>query len=320
MTLTDTPPLTDTPAQDALATVAPPLTAGGQIHKWGTYLGIDWAWNTMSGVTFSDWAEFNETGQKLWSKPVGEGFDKVLSFAIQDVDKRAASVKNGTMFANIIMGGMMTIPPLLLLENKTVKKSIVQWLDRSIYGNERVENDPQFQQSYAAMENEPKKDFAAGMLARFAALTPLLTLVLWERTREPLEANYFSHLKGGSETLATSVGFTKERLGNHTSPEHLDDRWKNIHKSAAMDFGFGFPYAVMHEFFYNKFANLMHHKEKRQEVLPPEALRQSGTINDIPPQGGEVLNLNAAPTRTVTHATAAKTRALPVEEGFAAVR
>ncbi len=281
---------------------------GQNIHKWGSYLGIDWVFNTLSGVSFAYWGKYTELGQKAWSGPVEHMFEAGLSHVIKNEKQLASSVEHGSMFASIIMGGMMTIPPLMILENRGVKKSIVQSLDRVIYGNDRVERDPTFQQAYAAMDHEPKKNFTTGMLARFAALTPLLAIILIPETKEKAKALYFDHIARGSDMLARGAGLSEETFA-HLSPQEAGDRWKHIHNAIAMDFGLGLPYAGLHSFFYDKFAGISGHGKESARVPDVPA------FPEIPAQGGEVHRL---PTRQVTQATAAAERTVNSEPLIAA--
>ena len=54
-------------------------TAGEHVHKWGTYLSVDWVLNAAAGVSFSYWGKYSQLGQKFWSGPITSGFKKALS-------------------------------------------------------------------------------------------------------------------------------------------------------------------------------------------------------------------------------------------------
>ena len=240
----------------------PFVSAGSRIHNWSTYLGIDWLFNACVGVSFAYWGTFTESGQKYWSKPIGNFFETVLKPVIKDAKQLKSSAGYGSMFMSIIAGGMFTIPPLLILENNKVKKSIVQSYDRMIYGKEKVDSDPKFKESYDAIEQAPKKDFWTGLTSRFAALSPLLAIVLIPATKRFSNKIWFDHVEHGSEAVAKTMGFSAEKSFKTLAPEEAKQRWKFIHESVAMDFGLGVPYAILHEFFYNAFANGKDKKDK----------------------------------------------------------
>jgi hypothetical protein len=313
MTLPNASSLTDIPPQGAPPMDAPLSTVGQNIHKWGTYLSVDWVLNTALGVSFAYATKYTELGKKCWSEPITAGFTKALAPLIKDEVQLAKSAGYGNMFMSIIAGGMLTIPPLLLLENKGVKESIVKSIDKAVYGEERVESNPQLQMSYATMGEAPKKEFGTGMIARFAALAPLLAIVLIPATKKASNAAYFNHVEHSSEALARAVGLSEESL-SHVSPQDAAEKWKFIHESIAMDFGLGLPYAGLHSFFCDKIAAIAGHSKAQdavrgQDVPPPEAVRLSATESDIPSQGAEVVDLTTSPTRTITQATHETARA-----------
>lgn len=232
----------------------PFVTAGTRIHKWATYIGVDWVFNAASGVSFAYWGKFTESGQKYWSKPLTSFFEKVLKPFIKDPKKLETSVGRGNMFMSIIAGGMFTIPPLLVLENNSVRKSIAQFYDRMIYGKDKVENDPQFQEAYTEIEQTPKKDFISGMGARFVALSPLLAIVLIPKSNEFSKKIWFNHVERASEGLGHATGFSAKKSFGKLPLKEAKTRWDFIHESMAMDFGLGGPYAALHAIFYDMFS------------------------------------------------------------------
>ncbi|MFO1242218.1 MAG: hypothetical protein U1E36_03325 [Rickettsiales bacterium] len=232
----------------------PFTTAGTRIHKWGTYIGVDWIFNTASGVSFAYWGKFSESGQKYWSKPITGFFEKILKPFIKDPKKLETSAGRGNMFVGIIAGGMFTIPPLLVLENNKVRKSFAQFYDRMIYGKEKVDHDPEFQKAYEQIEQTPKKDFVNGMGARFVALTPLLAMVLNPKTGTLSKEYWFDYVQKASEGGAHALGLGLNKSFPKRSLEDAKSRWKFIHESIAMDFGLGGPYAALHAIFYDMFS------------------------------------------------------------------
>lgn len=287
------------------------VSAGERIHKWSTYLGIDWIFNAFTGVSFAYWAKYSDVGKRYWSEPITKAFIKGLSPFVKGSDqlqnvgkkywsepitkaftrglslfikdsvqlqksvelindkvqlkKTAGFIKDevqlkesagyGNIFMSIIAGGMFTLPPLLMLENKKVKKSIVMFYDRLIYGKKKVENDPKFQKAYDEIDNAPKKDFWSGLLTRFVALAPLLAIVLIPSTKKLSNKLWFDHVEKASGFVATKAGFSPEKSFKELSFSEAKDRWKFIHESVAMDFGLGIPYAILHSFFYNMFTS-----------------------------------------------------------------
>lgn len=246
------------------------VSAGEKVHRWGTYLSVDWIFNAISGVSLSYLGKQTKLGQKYWSGPITRGFEKALSPLIKNPENLAKSAESGNIFVSIIAGGMLTIPPLMILESKSVKKSIVQRWDKIIYGKEKVENDPKFQQSYDEIDNAPDKSFASGMTSRFAALAPLLALVLIPQTKKQIDKYLFNHIENASAATMTKAGFGKEKLFGKLPVDEAQSKWKFIHENAAMDLGLGIPYAILHSMFYNMFSKNSHDKKEGAiEEKPP---------------------------------------------------
>ncbi len=252
-------------------------SAGARIHNISTYLGIDWIFNAAVGVSFAYWGKFTHSGQKYWSKPIGNFFETVLKPVIKDTAQLKSSAGYGSMFMSIIAGGMFTIPPLMILENNKVKKTITKTYDQMIYGKDIVESDPKFKESYEAIENAPKKDFWTGLTSRLAALSPLLAIVLIPATKRFSNKVWFDHVEHGSEYVARKVGFSSEKSFKSLPPSEAKERWKFIHESIAMDFGLGIPYAILHDFFYNAFANSKHKKEQQPVLQQQPAASETKT-------------------------------------------
>ncbi|MEJ0009675.1 MAG: hypothetical protein WDN72_03610 [Alphaproteobacteria bacterium] len=105
---------------------------------------------------------------------------------------------------------MFTIPPLMVLESKHIRKSMIRWYDKKYYGEERVRDDPRFAQAYAGLDEMHKQGFWTGLFSRIGALTPLLLTVMLDKPREWSEP-YFDGVAKGSGHVYTAVGLTKER-------------------------------------------------------------------------------------------------------------
>jgi len=243
------------------------ISSGEKIHHWGTYLGIDWIFNATAGVLFAYWGKYTDLGKKIWSGPLKAMFTAGLKPFFKNEAYLAESVSWGTTFMSIIAGGMFTIPPLMALENNKVKKSIVEFFDKHIYGKEACENDEKLKKAHEEIDNAPKKDFWRGNSSRFAALTPLLLLVIIKPSANFLQEKYFDKIAIGTKAVFNKIGLTQERLFSKFSPEEAEKRWKTIHNDAlGMDLGFGLPYAGLHAFFYNMFAANKAKKDATKET------------------------------------------------------
>ena len=240
------------------------VSKGEKATNFGTYAGVDWIFNAAAGVGFAYWGDRTALGQRIWSKPLTEFFTKALKPIIKDSEWLAKSAGYGNMFMSIIIGGMATLPPLLVLENNKVKKSIVHSLDNMIYGKETVENDPKFAKAHDEVLHAPKKDFGIGMGTRLLALSPLLGMVLFPPTRKLVDKYWFHPLANGTKKLSKAIGLQPKGLMKETA-EHSQTAWDYIHASLAMDFGLGPFYAVLHSYFYNMFADRKAERQEKQE-------------------------------------------------------
>jgi hypothetical protein len=253
----------------------PFVSKGEQVHKWGSYLGVDWLFNTATGVSFAYWGKYTDLGKKLWSKPVTDAFETALKPLIKHPEQLKKSAGYGTMFMSIIAGGMFTIPPLMVLEDNHNKKKITRFFDNIIYGKKTVDEDPKFAAAYDEIEHAPKKDFTSGLTSRFTALAPMLAMVLIPTTKKISNKLWFNHVEHASEAVAAKAGLTAEKLFAKTTPADAKERWKFVHESVAMDFGLGVPYAVLHSIFYNKFAASKEDKENDAKALADSTNGQS---------------------------------------------
>lgn len=232
------------------------VSKGEILHRWTIYLGIDSIWNAISGVAFSYWGNFTQSGKKLWSEPVNKGFEKFLSLFIKNEAQLAKSVGKGYMFASIIAGGaIFTVPPLMVLEKNKVKKPIIEFYDRLIYGKEKSENDPKIRASHEHIGHEPKKGFLIGNVSRYMALAPLLAIVLIPSTQRLSNKYFFRHIEHASDVMARKMGFSPASFKKIPLSE-AEVRWQSIHENAAMDVGLELPYAFLHYIFYGMLANM----------------------------------------------------------------
>lgn len=243
------------------------VTAGERIHKWATYLSVDWVFNATMGALLAYWGKFTDSGQKLWSNPINNVLNFCLKPCFKNPNYFKEAVKQGNTFISIIAGGMLTIPPLLVLENVNVKKSLIKSIDRLIYGKAAVDNDPAFKQAYAEIQEAPKKGFWTGMGSRFAALAPLLALVIITPTKDFLVKRLFGPVGEKTKKIVSGIGLTENRLFGKFGAAGAAERWKYIHEEAlAMDLSFGLPYAVLHSITYNLFSKIKFGKHKDKEA------------------------------------------------------
>lgn len=277
----DAPSLASSTTEPQQDPAKPFMSKGEKLHKWGTYLGVDWIFNAAAGVAFAYWGKYTATGQKCFSGPVKRGFEMALRPVIKDPQSLKSSVEYGNMFVSIITGGMFTIPPLMVLEKNENKKSITRFLDKLIYGAKTVEEDPKFAQSYQRILEEPRKDFMTGMGSRFVALSPLLASVLFPPTRNLLDRHYFSHITRASTALSTRAGLGAQKLFPALPRAQALERNAFIHDNFALDFGFGVPYALLHAVFYNKFAG---DKKQQAPATPGTSLAETLPAEIRPPE------------------------------------
>lgn len=285
----------------------PIVTAGQHIHKWGTYLSVDWMFNTLCGVGFHYFSKYTHIGRQYWSGPIQGAFKKILSPIITNKEALGRSAGLGGTFMSIIAGGMFTVLPIAALEEKNNRIGFVKWLDEMIYGKEKVANDPKFQESYEAIKQEPEKDQKAVWLARGAALAPLLAIVLvpsyqpgavrkWFHAISDGASAFFTPIQNGSKWVARRFGFSensfKDGLAVHQAkeiPVTAAQKWNDIHEATALDFGLGLPYAGLHAMFIGMFAKGA--TEKKPEHKP----RSSEHLIE----GEKTIETSAAPAAKV---------------------
>jgi hypothetical protein len=291
---TQTPGQEQAPQQQAQAK-APPLTAkeareftsaGKRIHSEITYRGIDWLVNSAIGVSFAYWASRTKSGEKYFNKPVSGFFQKVLKPFLKTPTATEEGAKWGTMFAGIMAGGTVIIPPLMVMENKKVKKSIVRWLDEKIYGKEAVESDPKFAEVYHAIDDEPRKGFAIGMASRLIAIAPLIAAASIPATNKPLIKYLYDPIGKGTKWLAAKVGIKPGRMAIEGAMEHIEgdpniakkfqSNWDFLHRTIGFDFGLTIFYSIFHQIAYNSLAAM----GMKKEDTTPHSSRLRDVLED----------------------------------------
>jgi hypothetical protein len=259
------------PAPTADPNKKPFVSAGQHIHKWGTYFSVDWFFNAAVGVAFYYGTKYTHFGQKYWSAPIQGFFKNILKPLIKDEEALGKSAGKGGTFMSIIAGGMFTMPPLMVLEDKKNRISISKWLDETIHGKEAVANDPKFEASYKAIAEEPEKEFWTGMGARFTALAPLLAFVLvpahqpgeprkWFHPISDVAGKFFGTVADGSKWVAKKIGFSEKSFKPGITIENGEFKavdakykWNDTHDAIAMDFGLDLPYAFLHSVLFGAF-------------------------------------------------------------------
>ena len=247
----------------------PFVSAGKTIHNEITYRGIDWLVNSAVGISFAYWSSRTHSGQKYFTKPVTNFFKTILKPVMKSEQSLEEGAKWGTMFASIMAGGTTIIPVMMAMENKTNKKGIIKWLDEKWYGKEAVANNPQFEESYKAIDNEPHKSFAIGMASRFAALAPLIAMSVYSPTNKVLIKHVYDPIGTGSKWVAKKVGIkpSAEMLdplkgalehieGDPNIPKRMMSNWDFLHRTIGFDLGLTFLYSFLHEVAYKGLAKM----------------------------------------------------------------
>ncbi|MDE3038537.1 MAG: hypothetical protein KGJ21_08840, partial [Pseudomonadota bacterium] len=233
--------------------------------------------------------------------------------------------KWGSMFASIMAGGTAIIPPLMALENKKVKKSVIRRLDEKIYGKETVENDPKFEESYCRIDEEPKKGFVTGMAARMIAIAPLITVASLPATNKPLIKYMYDPIGRGSKWLVGKIGIkpgkmlaegAMERIeGDPGIPKKFQSNWDFLHRTIGFDFGLTIFYSIFHEIAYKALAALG--VEKEELHIESAIAGPSAPAPPCPPPFAPHQKL-APPPASYTEKLAAEERGAPIQPGVSA--
>jgi hypothetical protein len=197
----------------------------------------------------------------------------------------------------------------------------VNAIDRTIYGKDTVEHDPKFVQAYQEMDNLPKKDFWAGMGARFIALTPIIASTVHVPTHNKLTKYWYEPIGKGLKATAKFLGI-KERgflgkmsaHGNNGGP--ADSNLSYIMKIASFDVGLTAIYSFLHEITYKFLARKEDDHRIKKEEKKQVGLPNADQVAVDEPQQQSVLSITAAErpgtkVSAVTHAQAAVQAAPP---------
>jgi|GEM_PF-4057587 len=246
------------------------ISAGERIFYEMTYRGIDWLFNSTTGVAFTYWTVRTHSGQKYFGQPVYNFFEKQLAPFIKDPEKLKEGANWGSAFASIMVGGFTSIPPVMAMEAN--KLAIIKGLDERIYGKEVIENDPKFADAYRKIAEEPDKDFTGGMVTRFVSLAPLLYVTV--QHPKPMDKYIYSPIGNATKWLAESVGIRPKGLMNQKmlaeDGKTMVSDWDFIHNKIGFDFGLTFFYSFLHEYTYRAYSFLFGKSNKENNVFGEE--------------------------------------------------
>lgn len=253
---------------------------GKRIHNEITYRGVDWLLNSAVGVSTTLVTERTEVGKKYF----GEFFNKLYKKILTPIMKSKSSAEVGaswaTRFTSIMAGGFTIIPLMMFMENRSVKKATVRKLDEMAYGKEEVENDPKFQKSYDAIDQEPKKGFWTGMVARIIAITPLIAAASWEKSNVPLIKWVYDLIGNKTKWIAEKTGekfnwkpsgwWKKGEMeyidGISSKPKQFQNNWDFLHRTIGFDFGLTIVYSKLHEIAYKSLARFQAKNEALEDA------------------------------------------------------
>jgi len=308
----------NTPAQAPQATNAKAFKSRGwKIHNELTYRAIDWLLNSAVGVAFGFWTKRSKFGNWLIAKPTEKFFGGLVGMATQDKKSIEKGGFYGSLFVSILMGGTAIIPLMTYMEDKENKKKIIRWLDEKMYGEEEVKNNPKFEESYRRIDEEPKKNFKMGMMARFTALAPLLIIVLTDKIYDPIKKRTFDHVEKGSAWLGKKILPKKwvDTLEKRDILKKGKSDWEFLHHTIAFDFGLTIVYSFLHEIAFKALSAMGMKKfespEKNEtqnaaQPAAPESASTQSTQQSAEKSWAASLNNSAKPTyeKTPNHAQA----------------
>lgn len=300
----------DTPHDHVVA----PKTAGLKIHNEVTYRGIDWLLNSSIGVAFCYWQARTHSGEKFFNKPVSSFFKTILKPVFKTPQGLEEGSKWGTMFTGIMAGGTLIIPPMMLMENRNVKKKVVRQLDEMMYGKDEVADNPEFKKCYESIDKEPEKTFSTGMIARLMAITPLIAASSTPAINMRLMKYIYDPIGNLSERAASAVGIkpSAEMLekgamelldGNPKSIPQFQNNWDFLHRTIGFDFGLTIVYSFLHELAYKSLAAIGMKKDT-DDQRPEGLLHMSTGINDF----GQEINVIEDKVEESQHAEKIKKR------------
>lgn len=291
-------------------------TAGTKAHWAMTYLGGDWILNSSFGVAFAYVASRTHFGQKHYSKPITEFFTYLAKPLIKNEQTLEKVVGGGTSFMNIMFGGTVINPLLTRLEKHENKKAISKKFDELIYGKERVENDPKFQQAYDEIDHQAKKDDKSAWAARFIALAPLIAASSTPKVNEFFKSNQlpllkyinFDNISKFTRTTAEKIGIrpakmmAETHLNTHTG--QVTNNWQALHDLIGFDFGYTIYYALIHSAAFTAAAKIFETNHERK--LERSAEKAAERVNATPALSEESQPSQPSSTNIVAETKAEK--------------
>lgn len=223
-------------------------------HNELTYRVVDLFLNSIVAVGFAYWSKRTAGGQKYFGEPVAKCFKAIIRPFTKSPETLEQGAKWGSMFASIMVGGTAIIPVMMGLEKKSTKKAIVKWVDEKIYGKEEVESDPKFKDAYKTIDEEPKKDFVTGMIARMTVLAPLILMTITPALNNKCIKYLYDPIAKGTKFLAKSAGIKPKKMLKVGADGQTN--WDFLHRTIGFDFGLTFFYSFLHEYAYKKFAGI----------------------------------------------------------------
>jgi len=265
------------------------VTTGEKIHNEITYRGVDFLLSSLLGVGFTYWAAKTKYGQEHYSKPVINFFKAVLKPVLHNEKTLEEGARWGNMFTSICLGGTAIIPPMIVLENKKVKDKIIRGLDKKIYGKEKIENDPKFEEAYQRINDEPVQDFKTGMAARFTILVPMIMVTTIPAANKLMLKYLYKPIAKSTKWMAETIGIKPAKLiaegehvlvdGDPNLPKQFQSNWDFIHTTFGLDAGLCIIYSFLHEYAYKAMAKLGISGKKNEDTTatlqppkPPESI------------------------------------------------
>jgi len=255
------------------------ITGGERIHNEITYRGVDWLLNSAIGVTTAYLIARNKWGKAHIGEPLANFYKKLLKPVLRKENSVNEGAKWGTMLTSIMAGGTAIIPPMMVLENRKIKRKIICWLDEKIYGKDAVKNDPKFEQSYCRIEEEPKQDFLTGMATRFIALIPFFIVNPMPTLNKPLIKYLYDPIGNSTKWLAQKIGIKPGKMllegafehieGDPNIPKRWQSNWDFLHRTIGFDFGLTVFYSIFHEITYKGLAALGAKKHSDNNAVTP---------------------------------------------------
>lgn len=245
------------------------ISAGERIHNEITYRGVDWLLNSAIGVAVAYWANRTHMGRHYFSEPIEGVYRSLFKPFLKHEGHLEEGVSRANWITNIMVGGTLTIPPIMMLEDHNNKKGIVRFFDDLVYGKETVDNDPKFARAYHEIDRQPRKDFWMGFFTRIISLAPIFGVTVSSKTHPFLDRTIYEPIAKSTKWAGQKIGFKPENMAR-VQPDktygNISD-WDYLHKTIGFDFGLTVFYSIMHEITYKTFSHMF---SKPEEAPAPQ--------------------------------------------------